>query len=75
MQRCRKCNGHKQVACEECDGAGEKKKAGPDGEPTFQPCEECGGTGWVDCPRCSGPDSSTDGNRDLDQMRRGDSLF
>jgi hypothetical protein len=76
MQFCSKCGGHRQVACEKCDGAGEKKTSGPEGEVEFQPCKECGGTGWVDCPRCSGPDSSTGGGDiDLDQRRRGDSMF
>lgn len=74
MQFCSKCGGHRQVACEECDGAGEEKTAGPDGETEFRSCRKCGGTGWVDCPRCSGPDSSGD-DTDLDQMRRGDSMF
>jgi DnaJ-class molecular chaperone len=74
MRFCPKCSGHKQVACEKCDGAGEKKKAGPEGEVKFEPCRECGGSGWVDCPRCSEPDGS-DGDTDLDQLGRGDSMF
>ena len=74
MQFCPKCSGHKQIACEECDGAGEKKTAGPEGKTTFQPCGECGGAGWVDCPRCTSPDSSA-GGIDLDERRRGDSMF
>ncbi len=75
MQLCPKCNGHKQVACKECEGAGEKKTTGPEGETTFQSCRECVGTGWVDCPRCSGLDGAPGGDMDFDQMRRGDSLF
>ncbi len=75
MQFCPKCSGHKQVACEECDGAGEMKTTGPDGETQFQSCRECGGSGWVDCPRCSGPDESAGRNIDLDQRSRGDSMF
>jgi hypothetical protein len=52
------------------------KTTGPEGETQFQPCKECGGTGWVDCPRCSGPDSPEGGGDiDLDERRRGDSMF
>ena len=76
MQFCPKCSGHRQVACDECDGAGEMKTSGPEGEPQFQPCKECGGSGWVDCPRCSESNSSAGGGDiDLDQRRRGDSMF
>ena len=75
MRHCPKCSGHKQVACDECDGAGEKKVAGHDGDTKFQSCNECGGAGWVDCPRCSESDGRPGGSRDLDQMRRGDSMF
>jgi len=75
MQRCPECSGQKQVACEECDGAGEKNITGPEGETTFKTCRECGGTGWVDCPRCSGLDGPPGDTRDFDQMRRGESMF
>lgn len=75
MQYCPKCSGHKQIECDECGGAGEKKTAGPDGETRFEPCTECGGAGWVDCPRCSDADDTSGGVQDFDQMQRGDSLF
>ncbi len=75
MQHCSRCSGHGQVACEECDGAGEEKTSGPEGKTTFEACRECGGTGWVDCPRCSGPGGAPGGDVDFDQMRRGESLF
>ncbi|MCS4198392.1 DnaJ-class molecular chaperone [Salinibacter ruber] len=78
MRHCSKCSGHRQIACDECEGAGEKKTAGPGGETQFQACGECGGSGWVDCPRCSGPDGPTGSDRageDLDQLSRGESLF
>ncbi|MCS4054056.1 DnaJ-class molecular chaperone [Salinibacter ruber] len=78
MRHCPKCSGHRQIACDECEGAGEKETAGPGGETQFQACGECGGSGWVDCPRCSGPDGPTGSDRaveDLDQLSRGESLF
>ena len=75
MQFCPKCSGHRQVACEECDGAGEMKTTGPEGETKFQPCTECGGAGWVDCPRCSDSEGPAGGDVDLDELGRGDSMF
>ena len=73
MQFCPKCSGHNQVACDECEGAGEKKTTGPEGETELQPCRECGGTGWVDCPRCSS--GRPGGDMDFDQMSRGENMF